>query len=678
MVGFSMTNPLLHTDALPNYDLIKPEHAEDAVRTQITANRTEIERLLANPSATFDGLIKPFEALQHRLSQVFAPVSHLNAVANTDVLREAYAKCIDLLTVYQTEVGQHRGLAVAYAHILSAEEKRLSATEQRVVNNTLRDFRLAGIDLTAADRDRFGAIMQSLARAQSSFEEHVLDTTRAWSYHVTDPAQLSGLPPHILEQAHRAATAAGKPGWRFQLDQPTYIAAVTHADSREFRKVFYEAWVTRASDKGPHSPNYDNGPLLVEILKLRHETATLLGFSNYAELSLATKMATNPAEVLEFLRGMAAKYLPTARTEFETLSAFAGFALEAWDVAYYSDKLQQKEHNISEEALRPWFPLTRVLAGLFEIITKLYGVSITERSGVSVWDPTVRYFVINDFSGAEIGGLYADFYARQGKRAGAWMSEVVVRKKLLGSVTTPVANIVCNFTLPAPQASALLTHSEVVTLFHEFGHALHHLLTTVDYPTVAGINGVPWDAVELPSQLMEQWAWRAECLPLISGHVDTGEPLAEAILTDLLATRRFQAGLAAVRQLEFALFDFVVHSQPTAPLSVDSIYKLLEGVRSDVAVVPNCSFNRFAHSFMHIFSGGYAAGYYSYKWAEVLSADAFAAFVERGVFDTITAKLFLTTTLSQGGACDQMAAFVAFRGHRPDVEYLLRQDGISV
>ena len=678
MVGFSMMNPLLATDALPNYDLIKPEHAEDAVHTQIIANRAEIEKLLANPSVTFEGLVKPFEVLQHRLSQIFAPISHLNAVANTAPLREAYAKCIGLLTAYHTEVGQHTGLAAAYAHIFSTQKLTLSAAEQRIVMNAIRDFRLAGIELAAAERNRFGTIMQALARSQSLFEEHVLDATRAWSFHATDSTQISGLPPHIIDQAQRAATAAGKPGWLFYLDQPTYVAAVTHADSRALRKLFYEAWVTRASDTGPHSPSYDNGPLLTEILTLRHEAATLLGFSNYAELSLATKMAKNTDEVLTFLRDMAAKYLPTARVEFATLSAFAGFAIEAWDVAYYSDKLQQKEHNISEEALRPWFPLTRVLPGLFQIIEKLYGVSITERSGVCVWDPTVRYFAVAGSSGTEIGGLYADFYARQGKRAGAWMSEITVRKQIFGSLTIPVANVVCNFTLPAPQASALLTHSEVVTLFHEFGHALHHLLTTVDYPSIAGINGVPWDAVELPSQLMEQWAWRAECLPLISGHVDTGEPLSEAVLTDLLATRRFQAGLAAVRQLEFALFDFVIHSQPAAPKTTDSIYGLLESVRSDISVVPSCPFNRFAHSFMHIFSGGYAAGYYSYKWAEVLSADVFAAFMERGIFDTITAKRFLASTLSQGGACDQMEAFVAFRGHRPDGNYLLRQDGVSV
>jgi oligopeptidase A len=672
-----MTNPLLTADLLPNYQAIKAEHAVDAVKTQIAANQASLCSLLKQPMTSFSTLVEPVEEMQHRLNRIFAPISHLNSVMSTDSMRSAYTSCLDLLTKYHTEIGQNQELADAYRLILEHEGESLSPTQKRLLTNALRDFRLAGVHLPADQKARFVELMQAIARAQASFEEHVLDATRSWSLDVTDPASVAGVPTHALERASIAAREAGFSGWRFTLDQPTYLAVVTHADDRNMRRAFYEAWVSRASDVAPSDKRFDNSTLIVEILRLRHEAAHLLGFSNFAEMALATRMAKSPAEVLGFLRDLASRYLPAARREFIALQDYAGHLLEAWDVAYYSEKLKHKKHNVSEEALRPWFPLPRVLEGLFEIAHRLYGVTVTELKGVALWHQDARYYELRDTDGGLIGGFYADFYARPGKRAGAWMGEVSIRKHLRLGSALPIANLVCNFTPPGEGLPALLTHSEVVTLFHEFGHALHHLLTSVDYPSIAGINGVAWDAVELPSQLMEQWAWQPQCLPLISSHVTTGEPLPDSFLKDLIGTRGFHAGLAAVRQLEFALFDFLIHSGKAPPETMTEVDRILAAVRGEVSVVPTPAVNRFAHNFMHVFSGGYAAGYYSYKWAEVLAADCFAAFLREGVFDTQTSQRFLHTILSRGGACDQMDAFIAFRGRRPEVSHLLSQDGLA-
>ena len=670
-----MANPLLAAEGLPDYSAIRPEHAEPAIRAQLAANRSRLAELLALPDPDFATLVEPFEELQHRLNRVFAPIGHLNAVANSDELRSAYNLCLPLIAEYQTEVGQNATLALAYERIRERDGARLSEAERKVLDFALREFRLAGVRLDATRQGKFKALMQELARLQSKFEEQVLDATRAWSRRVGEEAKLAGLPAHVIARARADAQERGHAGWYFTLDQPTYLAVVTHADSTELRREFYEAWVTRASDQGPLAGRFDNGPVITEILKLRHEAAVLLGFENFAGLSLATKMAGSVPGVIGFLEDLARSYVPAARREFADLESFAGAKLAAWDVAYYAEKLQQERHSVSEEALRPWFPLPRVLEGLFEIANRLYGIRIEERPGVTVWHPDVRYYEIHAHAGTLIGGFYADLYARERKRAGAWMGEVTVRKRLKGASEQPVANLVCNFTQPSPGQSALLTHADVVTLFHEFGHALHHLLTRIDYPSLAGINGVPWDAVELPSQLMEQWAWRPEVLPLVSAHVDTGAPLPKGMLARLLGTRTFHAALAAARQLEYALFDFRLHSG-SSPATPAELERIIGEVRAAVGAVPAPEFNRFAHSFMHVFSGAYAAGYYSYKWAEVLAADAFAAFAESGVFDASTAQRFLDEVLSQGGRCDQMEAFVAFRGHRPDVAPLLRQDGI--
>jgi len=671
-----MSNPLLTRNPLPDYAAIRPEHAEPAVRAQLAENRARLAELLRQPEPSFATLVEPFEELQHRLNAVFAPVSHLNAVVNSEALRAAYNACLPLIAEYQTEVGQNAALAAAYESIREREGARLDPAQRRVLDYALREFRLAGVTLPSGPQARFKALMQELSRLHSKFEEQVLDSTQSFVREVADEALLAGLPARVVERARRAAEEKGAGGWRLTLDQPTYLAVLTHADSEALRREFYAAWVTRASDRGPGAGRYDNGPVIEEILKLRHEAAEILGFGNFAELSLATKMASTVEEVIGFLEELARHYVPAARRELEALEAFAGRPLAAWDVPYYAERLRLERHAVSEEALRPWFPLPRVLAGLFEIAARLYGITIREREGVALWHRDARYYEITSREGAPVGGFYTDLYAREHKRGGAWMGEVAVRKRLASGSTLPVANLVCNFAPPADGEPALLTHTDVVTLFHEFGHTLHHLLTRIDYPSVAGINGVPWDAVELPSQLMEHWAWREEVLPLVSAHVTSGAALPAELLERLLATRTFHAGLAAARQLEYALFDFRLHARPQ-PADGAALERIIGEVRDAVGVVRPPDFNRFAHSFAHVFSGAYAAGYYSYKWAEVLAADAFAAFAEAGVFDTRTAGRFLAEVLSQGGSRDQMDAFVAFRGRKPSVQPLLEQDGIA-
>jgi len=670
-----VANPLLEIEDLPDYAAIRASDVEPAVRAQLAASRAELAHLLEAQEPTFATLVEPFEAMQHRLARVFAPVGHLNGVLNSDELRAAYNACLPLLAEYQTEVGQNERLAAAYERIAEREGDTLAPAARQVLEYARREFRLAGVRLPPQRKARFKALMQELARLQSKFEEHVLDATRAFTHPVHDEQALAGLPEHVRARAAAEAQSRGLAGWLLVLDQPTYSAVLAHAEDRELRRVFYEAWSTRASDQGPGGGRFDNGPVIAELLRLRHEAAELLGFHSYAELSLATKMAPDPASVLDFLKTLADHYVPAARREFAELGSYAGRDLEAWDVAYYSERLSEQRHSVSEEALRPYFPLPRVLEGLFAVAARLYGVKFRARA-VPLWHPDAGYYDIECADGQPIGGLYTDLYARDRKRGGAWMGELTSRMQLRARLVRPVAHLVCNFSPPAPGAPALLMHSDVVTLFHEFGHSLHHLLTRVDYPSLAGINGVPWDAVELPSQLMEEWAWRPEVLPLVSAHVATGAPLPREELARLLATRTFHKGLAAVRQLEFALFDFRLHAE-YQPGQGASLERLLASVREQVAVVRPPAWNRFSHSFLHVFAGGYAAGYYSYKWAEVLAADAFAAFAETSVFDAATARRFLEEILSRGGSRDQMEAFVAFRGRKPEVRPLLRKDGLA-
>ncbi len=671
-----MTNPLLADAPLPAFSAIEAQHAEPAIRQLLDENRRALEALLAGGAAGWDGLVAPIERMHHRLARTWSPVGHLNGVMNGDEIRAAYNACLPILTAYHTELAQNERLCAAYQQVLDREGATLGPAQRRLVENALRDFRLAGVSLPDDRKQRFREVMERLATVQAKFDENVLDATNAWTRHVTVESELEGLPAVARERARLAAAAAGQPGWLLALDAPTYQSVLTHAEHAPLRREFYEAWVTRASDRGPHAGRWDNGPLMEEILALRHEAAVLVGCANYAEYSLATKMARDPQEVVEFLERLARVSRPAAEREFGELERFAGRTLEAWDVAFHAERLKRERLQVSEEALRPYFPLPRVLAGLFAVVTRLYGVRIVARTGVEVYHPDVRYFEIHDRDGTPRGGFFLDLYARPKKRGGAWMDECVGRIRIADASALPVAYLVCNFTPPVGSQPSLLTHHDVLTLFHEFGHGLHHMLTRVDYPSVAGINGVPWDAVELPSQFMENFAWRDEVLPLISAHVDTGEPLPRDMLARLQGSRTFQAGMQTVRQLEFALFDFRLHAD-YSPTARGRIAETLARVRAEVAVVRPPEFNRFPHSFQHVFSGGYAAGYYSYKWAEVLSADAFGAFEERGVFDAATARRFLRAILERGGERDAMEAFVEFRGRKPAIEPLLRQMGLA-
>ncbi len=630
-----MTNPLLTDAPLPRFPEIRAEHVEPAIRQLLDDNRAEIAGV-----------------------------------------RAAYNACLPLLTAYHTELGQNAGLCAAYQAVMDTEGGSLAPEQRKVVENALRDFRLAGVSLPPERKQRFGEVMERLATVQAKFDENVLDATNAWSRHVSDEHEIDGLPANARQRARQAAAAAGQDGWLLSLDPPTYQAVMTHCANEALRREFYEAWVTRASDRGPHAGRWDNSPLMAEILALRHEAAQLVGFASFAEYSLATKMARDPAEVTGFLQRLAQVSRPAAEREFGELERFAGRELAAWDVAFWSERLKNERLQVSEEALRLYFPAPRVLAGLFAVISRLYAVRIVANPGVETYHPDVRYFEVLDRDGTPRGGFFLDLYARPKKRGGAWMDECVGRIQLGGSNALPVAYLVCNFAPPVGEQPSLLTHHDVLTLFHEFGHGFHHLLTRVNAPSVAGINGVPWDAVELPSQFMENFAWRDEVLPLISAHVETGEALPRAMLERLQASRTFQAGMQTVRQLEFALFDFRLHAE-YVPGRPPRIAETLAEVRETVAVVRPPEFNRFPHSFQHVFSGGYAAGYYSYKWAEVLSADAFGAFEERGVFDRATARRFLHSVLERGGSRDAMEAFVEFRGRKPEIEPLLRQMGLA-
>ncbi|MCL4777022.1 MAG: M3 family metallopeptidase [Gammaproteobacteria bacterium] len=676
-----MDNPLLDTraGALPAFATIRPEHVEPALQDRLAANRAALERLLAasrNGPVSFEDLILPLEELGDQLQHVWSPVSHLHAVANTPELREAYNRCLPLLARYQTEIAQNAELYRLFAAVAQTVPEGRADGARALLDHALRDFRLAGVTLPPEQKQRFMEIMEALAGKQALFEQNLLDAMAAWSHHETDAAKLDGIPANTLERAAEAARAAGREGWLFHLDQPSYVAVLTHARNRELRALFHRAWSTRASDQAPSPPGLDNGPLMDEILALRHEAAELVGYTDFAEYSLATKMAASVSEVRAFLERLVVASRFAGRSEFAELEAHAGHALEPWDMAFHAEELRLRKFAISDEELRPYFPLLRVLEGLFALVGRLYGLHLEADGQVAVWHPTARFFRVLDSGGAPIGGLYMDLYARPEKRSGAWMDDCISRKRLDGRLQLPVAHLVCNFAPPTATAPSLLSHDEVLTLFHEMGHALHHLLTRIDYPSISGIHGVPWDAVELPSQFMEGFAWEPEILAMISGHHESGLPLPPELVERLRQSRVFHGALHMLRQLEFSLFDLRIHAE-YSPGQGGRIMKLLGEVRDAVAVVPAARYDRFPNGFAHIFGGGYAAGYYSYKWAEVLSSDAYAAFEEEGVLNPAPAARFRREILEVGGSRDIAAAFRAFRGRPPDIAALLRHSGIT-
>ena len=675
------TNPLLHAFDLPPYSAIRPEHVEPAIEQILADNRAAMSHLLEQQAAdpSWDGLVLALDELGARLGQAWSPVSHLNAVCNSAELRAAYEACLPKLSEYWTEIGQNQPLFQAYQTLAASPAAAgFDVAQKTILEHALRDFRLSGIDLPAEQQKRYGEIQMKLSELASSFSNQLLDATQAWTKHVTDEAALDGLTDSAKAQMQQAAEAKGLDGWLISLEFPSYFAVMTYANDRALREELYAAYCTRASDQGPNAGQNDNGPVMNEILALRQELAKLLGFGNYAELSLASKMAESTEQVLSFLRDLGVRGKPFAEQDLRELQAFAAEQgcneLQSWDVGYYSEKLREQRYSISQEILRAYFPIDKVLTGLFAIVEKLYGIQINELSGFDTWHPDVRLFEISE-NGAHVGRFFFDLYARANKRGGAWMDGARDKRRTAdGALISPVANLVCNFTPAVGGKPALLTHDEVTTLFHEFGHGLHHLLTRVEHAGASGINGVAWDAVELPSQFMENWCWEPEGLALISGHYETGEPLPQDLLDKMLAAKNFQSGLMMVRQIEFSLFDFELHATHGDGRSVLDV---LEGIRAEVSVLRPPAYNRFPNSFAHIFAGGYAAGYYSYKWAEVLSADAFSKFEEEGVFNSATGQAFREAILARGGSQAPMVLFVDFRGREPSIDALLRHLGLS-
>lgn len=678
-----MTNPLLTFEGLPPFSSIKPEHVQPAVEKRIQDSREHIEKLVQQEQITWENFILPLTEIGNLFSKTWSPVSHLNAVKNSPELREAYQACLPILSEYSTWVGQHKGLYNAYEKLKNSPEfESYDLAQKKTIENALRDFKLSGISLPAEKQKRYGEISARLSELNSQFSNNVLDATMGWDKIIEDVEQLKGLPESALQAAKQSAESKGLTGYRFTLEIPSYLPVMTYCENRELREEMYRAFVTRASDQGPNAGKWDNTAIMEEILNLRVELAKLLDFNTYTELSLATKMAENPQQVLDFLDNLAKRSKAQGEKELAELKEFCEThfnvtALDAWDIAFYSEKQKQHLYSINDEELRPYFPENRVLSGLFELIKRIFNIRAVERFDVDTWHKDVRFFDLIDETDNVRGSFYLDLYARENKRGGAWMDDCIGRRrKANGEIQKPVAYLTCNFNAPIGDKPALFTHDEVTTLFHEFGHGIHHMLTQIDVADVAGINGVPWDAVELPSQFLENWCWEAEALDFISGHYETGEPLPKEKLAQLLKAKNFQAAMFVLRQLEFGLFDFRLHHH-FDPSKQNQILDTLKAVKEEVAVIKGVEWARTPHSFSHIFAGGYSAGYYSYLWAEVLSADAFSRFEEEGIFNPETGKSFLNEILSRGGSEEPMTLFKRFRGREPQLDALLRHKGIA-
>jgi len=665
---------------LPAFSTIKPEEIESTLDQKLTENRQCIDELLQNTKQPDASFLNALEQWDDELNQLWSPISHLHGVKNSSELREAYSACLPKLTQYATEMGQNKNLFNAYQTLAGSDAyQQLSIAQQKAVDNALRDFKLSGIALEKNQQLRFGDIKKRLAELSTQFSNNVLDATQGWYKHIDNVNDLTGVPESALQNYRQAAQTKALEGYVISLDIPAYLPVMQYCDNAALRQEMYTAYTTRASDQGPNAGQWDNSPLMDEILSLRHELSLLLGFDNYAQRSLATKMSDTPQQVEEFLLDLANKSLPVARQDFAELETFANglgvMRLEAWDVPYYSEKLRLQKYALSQEELRPYFPADKVIDGMFSIIGKLFDLEFVQLFDFDSWHSEVKFFhVLRD--GNVIAKFYLDMFAREQKRGGAWMADCRVRRKLLtGETQLPVAFLTCNFTPPSEATPSLLTHNEVTTLFHEFGHGLHHMLTEIDCAAVSGINGVAWDAVELPSQFLENWCWEKEAIPLISKHYQTGEVLPDCMLEKMLAAKNFQSGLMMTRQLEFALFDMKMHGEYN-PNQPESIQTVLDQVREKLAVYSTPEFNRFQHGFGHIFAGGYAAGYYSYKWAEVLSADAFSKFETDGIFNRSTGGKFLTDILQKGGSEEPSVLFYNFMGREPNVDALLRHSGI--
>ena len=676
-------NPLLQPAGLPRFSAIRPEHVEPAIDAILADYRARTDALLASDAPRdFAGVVLLGEELEDRLNRAWAPVSHLHGVADSEELRKAYAAAQEKIVEHASELGQNRALYAATKAVGEAPATQaLPRAARTLVEHELRDFKLSGVALEEPARSRFRDIANELAKLATEFEEAVLDATDAWSEALTDEAQLAGIPASGRAVLRAYAGEKGVDGWLVTLKQPSVQAVLTYADDRNLRERVYTAYQTRASEQGPNAGEFDNSARIEKILALRHEAARLLGFRDAAEESLATKMAPSADAVFSFLRDLAARAKPVAERELDELRAFAaaelGIAdLQPWDVGYAAEKLREKKYALNEEELKPYFAADAVLGGFFEIVRRVFGVTLRQRDGVDVWHPNVRYYDLVDEAGNTFAGAYVDLYARNGKRGGAWMDVCVNRFRHAGGTQLPVAFLTCNFAPETKETPSLLTHDDVLTLFHEFGHGLHHLLTEVDLPGVGGINGVEWDAVELPSQFMENFGWQREALDLFARHWKTGEKLPDELFRRMQAARHFHAGLFLVRQLEFGLFDFRIHREFDPARGARAMETLRE-VRDEVAVIRPPEWQRFPHAFTHIFAGGYGAGYYSYLWAEVLSADAFGRFEEAGVFDRATGEAYRKAILAVGASRPALESFVEFRGREPRPDALLRSYGLA-
>jgi oligopeptidase A len=677
------SNPLLDFTGLPRFAEIRAEHVVPAITALIERARAAVESVNADVSlATWESVVAPTETAFDHLDRAWGVVRHLNAVVNTPAIRDAYNAALPLVTAFHADIAQDsrsferfRALATGPAFVA------LDATRRRVVDNALRDFRLGGAELADADKARLKAVQEELALLSARFDDNVLDSENAFEHYVDDATQLAGVPADVVAAARADAAADGRGGYKLTVRYPCYMPVMQYAEDRSLRALMHRTAATLASDLGQAS-EWDNTPVIARILELRKEEATLLGYANYAELSLVPKMADTPEQVLAFLRDLAARARPFAQRDYAELVAFAqddlGIAdVAAWDLAYVGEKLKTRRYSYSEQELKQYFPEDRVLAGLFRVVETIYGI-VVRPATAETWHPNVRFYEIFDATGALVGQFYLDLYAREGKQSGAWMDDAINRRHAHGRLQHPVAYLTCNFSGPVEGRSAYFTHREVTTLFHEFGHGLHQLLTCVDVAGVSGLEGVEWDAVELPSQFMENFCWEWDVLSHMTAHVDTGEPLPRALFERMLAARNFGSGIAMMRQIELALFDMLLHSayDPRGGGMYASPQDVLEVVRKEVAVVPRPAYDRFMHGFGHIFAGGYAAGYYSYKWAEVLSADAFSMFEERGVMSPEAGARFRDEVLARGGSRPAMESFVAFRGRPPQLDALLRHNGM--